>query len=182
MNLQWDKLNLPSQLSVICSIGLTLPVLNSMWWPVNDLNSKPGPFAKWSMSMLTTSKVSQLKKISADSLPVLYLDFSSSAIDFDSQIVGDGCWSSVTDTTWIENKSLNHMMSPDSSSRNFMPFKPRFSERLESSDSIIWKCSRLLSKRSRSKSSFSSPPSIRRRNGQLCCCNSSFSVKTQRCC
>lgn len=129
----------PSQFKVMCSIGLTVPVRNSMWCPVKDRKSKPGPLEKWSMSMLTTSNVSQLKRMSADSFPVLYLDFSSSAIDFDSQIVGDDCWSSFTDTTWMENKSLNQMMSPDSSSRNFIPFKPRFSDRLESSDSMTWK-------------------------------------------
>lgn len=125
--------SIPSQFSVICSIGLTLPVRNSMWWPVNDRNSNPGPLA---MSKLTTSKVSQLKKMSADSFPVLYLDFSSSAIDFDSQTVGDDC-SSLIETTWIENRSLNHMMSPDSSRRNLIPLSPRFSDRLESRDSMI---------------------------------------------
>ena len=128
------SLHHPSQFSVICSKGLKQPVRNSMWCPVKDRKSRPGP----STSILITSKVSQLKKMSADSFPVLYFDFSSSAIDFESQIVGDDCWSSFTETTWIENKSLNQMMSPDSSRRNFIPFKPRFSERLESSDSIIW--------------------------------------------
>lgn len=129
-----------------------------------------------SMSMLMTSNVSQLKKMSADSLPVVYFDFSSSAIDFDSQIVGDDCWSSFTDTTWIENKSLNHMMSPDSSRRNFIPLRPRFSDRLESHDSMIWKkwfwrrfVAQFLD--------FFLPPSIRRRkNGQRYCYNSFSSL------
>lgn len=59
-------------------------------------------------------------------------------MDFESQIVGDDCWSSFTDTTWMENKSLNQIISPDSSRRNLIPFNPRFSERLESSESMIW--------------------------------------------
>lgn len=135
LGLAWNWIYKPSQLSVICSIGLTLPVRNSMWCPVKERNSKHGTVAKWSN---VTSNVSQLKNMSADSLPVLYFDFSSSAIDFESQIVGEDCWSSPIETTWIENKSLNQIMSPDSSSRNLIPFKPRFSERLESSDSTIW--------------------------------------------
>lgn len=122
-------------------MGVRLAVLNSMWWPVNERNSRPVWLRPSMSSMLKTSNVSQLKRMSADSLPVLYLDFSSSVIDFESQIVGDDCcWSpSLTGTTWIENKSLNQMMSPDSSRRNLMPFSPSFSVRLESNDSQIWK-------------------------------------------
>lgn len=132
----------PSHRIFICSMGVRLAVLNSIWWPVNERKSKPVWLRPSMSSMLNTSNVSQLNRMSADSFPVLYFDFSSSVIDLESQIVGDDCcWSpSFTGTTWIENKSLNQMMSPDSSSKNFMPFSPSFSVRLESNDSQIWKC------------------------------------------
>lgn len=106
-----------------------------MWWPVNERNNKAGPLDNGSM----TSNVSQLNKISADSLPVLYFDLSSavlSTIDFDNQIVGDDVCSSFIATTCMENKSLNQIISPDSSSRNLIPFSPRETE-LKSKDSVI---------------------------------------------
>lgn len=104
---------------------------------MNERNNKAGPLDNGSM----TSNVSQLNKISADSLPVLYFDLSSAvlSIDFDNQIVGDDVCvcSSLIETTCMENKSLNQIISPDSSSRNLIPFSPRETE-LKSNDSVIY--------------------------------------------
>lgn len=127
-----SNFSIPSHFRTILSSGLMVFVLNSMWCPVNERKSNA---AATCCSRAITSNVSQQKRMSADSFPVLNFDLSSSIIDFDDQMVGD-VWSMAT--TWSENKSLRNIMSPLSSRKNLMPHKPRSSE-FKSSDSVICK-------------------------------------------
>lgn len=126
--------NTPSHLRTIFSMGLMVFVRNSMWWPVNDRKSNAAPPLQ---SNASTSNVSQQNKISADSLPVLTFDLSSSIMDLEHKIVGEVVWSSLMETTWRENRSLRKIISPPSSRRNLMPFSPKSSE-LRSRHSVIF--------------------------------------------
>ncbi len=135
-------------------------VWNSIWCPVKDRNRSAAPL----LSNASTSKVSQQKRISADSLPVLNFDLSSSIIDFDDQIVGDVWLSSFIETTWSENKSLRKIISPPSSRRNLIPESPKFSL-FRSMDSIIWRRGKKLKKNSRNFLHFL-PPNIQQKCGR----------------